>query len=94
MSQTDRKLILPTGRKIPAESSQDSCSPKIKLCTVSQNEQEKCRKLATAARTHGIVPGLECTVSVANHTECLKAVNSSGFDIAVIPTNEGFIARK
>lgn len=85
-------LIFTSGRSLTDEP--ERCAPDVKWCTTSTEEKNKCRMLSIAGRTHGIVPNIMCPVSAANVTECIKYVNQSDADIAVISTNEGFVARR
>jgi len=80
-----------TGREIPETVSRAHCHKRIKLCTTSETENNKCEWLRQASIIQGVVPELQC-VQGTSHLECFKKINMKEADIVGINSNLGPIA--
>jgi hypothetical protein len=85
------KISAFTGREIPETVSTAHCHKRIKWCTTSETENNKCEWLHQAAIIQGIVPELQC-VQGTSHLDCFKKINMTEADIVGTNSNLGPIA--
>lgn len=64
----------------------------MKWCTISDQEQEKCKWLARTALYAGISPEIAC-IPGNNIYDCLKKIKENNADIMAIDSNYGYLAR-
>jgi len=89
--KTSLKDFIQNGREIPETVSRAHCHKRIKLCTTSETENNKCEWLRQASIIQGVVPELQC-VQGTSHLECFKKINMKEADIVGINSNLGPIA--
>ncbi|KAK5649218.1 hypothetical protein RI129_000247 [Pyrocoelia pectoralis] len=78
------RVIPPTNEK---------CNEKIRWCTVSNAEQEKCKWLAQASANLAIQPTIKCIQS-HNTFACLEDIKTDKVDVVSSDAHFGYIARK
>ncbi|KAK5649219.1 hypothetical protein RI129_000248 [Pyrocoelia pectoralis] len=78
------RVIPPTNEK---------CDEKIRWCTVSNAEQEKCEWLAQASANLAIQPTIKCIQS-HNTFACLEDIKTDKVDVVSSDAHFGYIARK
>ncbi|GLV43632.1 Transferrin 3 [Carabus blaptoides fortunei] len=66
---------------------------KMKWCTVSEEENQKCKWLGLASDIAGIVPEMEC-VQAQNVYDCLNKIKDEQADLISIDSRLGYLARK
>ncbi|KAJ8921907.1 hypothetical protein NQ315_008540 [Exocentrus adspersus] len=82
-------------RQIPTVAENIECGLSVRWCTLTSNEQQKCRWLQQAALNAGIQPVMECIQSADNDSlSCLNDIKEDKADIAFTDVNYGYIALK
>jgi len=90
-NKTSLKGFIQNGREIPETVSTAHCHKRIKWCTTSEIENNKCEWLHQAAIIQGVVPELQC-VQGTSHLDCFKKINMTEADIVGTNSNLGPIA--
>lgn len=65
----------------------------LKWCTISDNEQEKCKWLSTASINQGFLPVIQCVESKSK-LECLKNAEQNATVDVVVLEDYGYIAER
>lgn len=79
-------------RPLPVE--QDVCDTKVKWCTTSVLEHEKCQVARAAGVTTGTYPLVECRSPTTDTIRCLSDIAKGEADFMGIDSNYGYIARQ
>lgn len=71
-----------------------TCPPRIRWCTHSYEEKQKCDVLKVAALTAGILPEIQCNSPRSETVSCISDVSSNKADFVGIDSNYGYLARQ
>lgn len=90
--KTSIATYLSKGRIIDIESIQ-TCGKPIRWCTIGDQETNKCKWVAKAAKALGVAPSISCDKSNSTF-QCFRDIEGNRTDIIVIDSNYGYLARK
>uniref|UniRef100_V5I8N4 Transferrin n=1 Tax=Anoplophora glabripennis TaxID=217634 RepID=V5I8N4_ANOGL len=92
---TPLSVYVQAGRSIPTVNETVQCGLVVRWCTLTNEEQQKCKWLQQAALNAGIQPVIECIQTADKDTlSCLNDIKEDRADITFTDVNYGYIALK